>query len=153
MPAPIEIIDALESVIDIFFSGVRHRERAAFILCDNLLEMVCKTKAKQHDHNFNLRCSFYDAVNAPGVSLPNQLKNRIEGYRDTRNNMQHASAAATVDLQYCATAILDALKVIDRCWHNTSNSQLPYWMKVALRVISTLPTKSLHKKQGFQACP
>lgn len=46
MSTPPEIIDALESVLEIYFSGVRHRERAAFILCDNLVEMTCKTKAK-----------------------------------------------------------------------------------------------------------
>ena len=70
MPAPPEIIDSLESIVDIFLSGVRHRERAAFILCDNLVELACKTKAKQNNHNFNMRCNFYDAWNAPGVQLP-----------------------------------------------------------------------------------
>lgn len=136
MPAPPEIIDALESVVDIYFSGVRHRERAAFILCDNLVEVACKMRAKQQDYNFNMRCSFHEAINnAPGVSLPNRLKNRIQGYRDARNNMQHASAAATVDTQYCATAILDVTRVIDRCWLNTSSRQLTPWMQCALRVI------------------
>lgn len=61
MPAPVAITDALESVLDIYFSGVRHRERAAFILCDNLVEMACKTKAQQHDHNFVMRCGFHTA--------------------------------------------------------------------------------------------
>jgi hypothetical protein len=135
VPAPPEIIDALESVVDIYFSGVRHRERAAFILCDNLVEMACKTRAKQHDYKFDMTCNFHDAINASGVSLPNQLKKRIQGYRDTRNNMQHASAAATVDWQYCATAILDAVRVIDRCWSNTSTNYLTTWMKCALRII------------------
>jgi hypothetical protein len=136
MAAPIEIIDALQSILDIFFSGVRHRERAAFILADNLDEMVCKTKAKQHDHNFNMRCTFFDAWNANGVALaPNGLGRRINGYRDTRNNMQHASAASTVDTQHCATVILDTVKVIDHCWHNTSRIQFPTWIKCALRVI------------------
>jgi len=52
MSTPPEIIDTLESVLEIYFSGVRHRERAAFILCDNLVEMTCKTKAKQDDYRF-----------------------------------------------------------------------------------------------------
>jgi hypothetical protein len=47
MSTPPEIIDALESVLEIYFSGVRHRERAAFILRDNLIEMTCKSNAKQ----------------------------------------------------------------------------------------------------------
>lgn len=122
-------------MVDIFFSGVRHRERAAFVLCDNLVEMACKMRARQHDHTFNLRCNFHDAINAPGVSLPSQLKIRVQDYRTTRNNMQHASAAATVDLQYCATAVQDVVRVIDRCWTNTSSRHLPPWMQCALRII------------------
>jgi hypothetical protein len=34
MPPPPEISDALESVVGIYFSSIRHRERAAFILMD-----------------------------------------------------------------------------------------------------------------------
>lgn len=68
MSTPPEIIDALESILEIYFSGVRHRERAAFILCDNLVEMTCKTKAKQHNHRFDMICNFHDACTAPGVS-------------------------------------------------------------------------------------
>lgn len=93
---PPEITDALESILEIYFSGVRHRERAAFILCDNLVEMTCKTKAKQHNHNFNTRCRFHEALDADGVLVVDPLKTRVKGYHDTRNNMQHASAAATV---------------------------------------------------------
>lgn len=136
MPAPQEIIDALESIIGIYFSGVRHRERAAFILCDNLAEMACKTKAVQRNHAFNTRCGFHDAWNAPGVQLPpTGLGGRVQNYRNTRNNMQHASIAATVDQDYCATAILDVVNVIDRCWPNTSARQFLPWMKCALRVV------------------
>jgi hypothetical protein len=136
MPAPPEILDTLESIIGIYFSNVRHRERAAFILCDNLVEMACKTKAVQHNHAFNAHCGFHTAWNAPGVHLPpTGLGGRVHGYRQTRNNMQHASAAATVDAQYCATAILDAVRVIDRCWTNTSTRQFPSWMRCALRIV------------------
>ena len=117
MPAPVAITDSLESVLDIFFSGVRHRERAAFILCDNLVEVACKTKAKQNNHTFDMRCGFHAAWNAPGVTLdPDNLGQRVHDHRDTHNNMQHASAAATVDSGYCATAIADAVKVIQTLW-------------------------------------
>lgn len=58
----------------------------------------------------------------------------MNGYRNTRNNMQHGSAAATVDPTYCATAILTAVEVIDRLWRNTSQ-QLPPWMQISLRVL------------------
>lgn len=120
MAAPVAIADALESVLDIFFSGVRHRERAAFILCDNLVEMACKTKAKQHNHSFNLRCDFHQIIVAPGVSLdPVNLGRRVQDHHDARNNMQHANAAATVDSSYCVTAIADAAEVIETLWPGT----------------------------------
>src|SRR2546423_14696736 len=117
MPAPIAITDALESVLDIYFSGVRHRERAAFILCDNLVEMACKTKAQQHDHNFGMRCGFHAAWNAQGVQLdPRNLGRRVHDSHETRNNLQHGNAAATVDVGFCATAIMDSFEVIRTLW-------------------------------------
>ncbi len=136
MPAPREIIDALESVIGIYFSGIRHRERAAFLLCDEMVEMCCKLRARHHDYLFNMKCGFHAAWNAPGVGIPaNPLGNAIHASRDTRNNMQHASAAATVDAQHCADAIMDAVSVLDHCWSNAATTQLSPWLKCALRVV------------------
>ena len=136
MPAPREIVDALESVLGIYFSDVRHRERAAFILCDELVEMSCKLRAREHNHTFNMRCTFNVAWNAPGVALPPAtLGASIQASRNTRNNMQHSSAAATVDDQHCADAILDAVQVIDHCWPNASVNDLRGWMKCALRIV------------------
>jgi DNA-binding protein len=136
MNAPPRIIDALESIMDIYFSGVRHRERTAFILCDNLIEITCKTRAKEINNKFDMRSEFRNAINAQGVKLQTvQLGSRVIGYRDTRNNMQHSDIAATVDGQYCATAIIDAVKVIDHCWQNTSKKQFSPWMRCALRII------------------
>jgi hypothetical protein len=135
VPTPPEVVDALESVVDIYFSGVRHRERAAFILCDNLVEMACKIKARQYDHSFDMRCNFPAATRAPGLRLTRALRSRIESYRSTRNSMQHASAAATVDAQHCATAIMDAVEVIERCWPNTREQALGSWLRCALRVV------------------
>jgi len=117
MPAPVAITDALESVLDIYFSGVRHRERAAFILCDNLVEMACKTKAQQHDHTFEMRCGFHAAWNAAGVRLdPLSLGQRVQDSHEARNNLQHGNAAATVDVAFCATAIMDSFEVIKTLW-------------------------------------
>jgi hypothetical protein len=98
--------------------------------------MVCKTKALQYNHKFDTKCNFYDAWNAPGVQLPSKtLGANVQYYRNTRNNMQHSSAAATVDEKYCASAILNAVKVVDHCWKNTSRKQLAPWMKSALRIV------------------
>jgi hypothetical protein len=136
VPAPTQIVDGLESVIDIFLSGVRHRERAAFILCDNLVELACKTKARQEDYTFDTSCNFHDAWNAPGVELPERtLGRRIQDFRDVRNRLQHENAAITVDSHYCATAIVTAAQVIDQLWPNTLENNIQYWMQVAIRVI------------------
>lgn len=117
MPVPREIIDSLESVLGIYFSRIRHRERAAFILTDELVEMTCKLRAREANHKFDMKCGFHDAWNAPGVAIATAvLGHSIQASRNTRNNMQHASAAATVDDEHCANAILDAVSVIDHCW-------------------------------------
>jgi hypothetical protein len=150
MPAPREIIDSLESVLGVYFSGVRHRDRAAFILCDELVEMACKLRAREHNYAFNMRCSFHDAWNAPGVTIPAaSLGTAIEATRATRNVMQHASAAATVDDQHCADAILDAIAVIDHCWPSTSTNQFAVWMRIALRVVRLYSSQGvvLHRQK------
>src|SRR5437868_6467549 len=136
MSAPQEIIDALESIIDIYFSGVRQRERAAFILCDNLNETACKTRARQHNLSFDINCEFYLAWNAYGVQLPAaDLGGKINDYHELRKNMQFASPASTVDPQYCATAIIDVIKVIDHCWPETAANQFQPWLLCAMRVV------------------
>jgi hypothetical protein len=133
---PAEIMDAFESILDIFLSDIRHRERAAFILCDNLVEMACKTKAKQKNHHFDTHCGFYDAWNAPGVRLPrNGLGARVHTRRDTRNTMQHASAAVTVDVQSCADAIHDLPAVMKKLWGSRALVNLRLWQRVALRIV------------------
>lgn len=133
MPAPLEIVQSLESVVDIYFSSVRHRERSAFILCDNMVEMACKTKAKQRNPSFNIRGNFHDALT--GAAVPARLCTKLKSYHDTRNNMQHGNAAATVDGVYCATAILTAVKTLDKLWANTSTSQFQLWLRTAHRII------------------
>ena len=119
-----------------FLSDIRHRERAAFILCDNLVEMTCKTKARQHNHTFNTSCGFHDAWNAPGASLaPDDIGRRVQDRRYTHNNIQHENAAITVDAQHCADAILDVVKVIDMCWSQTSMHQFSDRVNCALRIV------------------
>lgn len=136
MPAPREIIDGYESILDVFTSNIRQRERVAFILCDNLVELACKTKAYQRDRQFNRRCNFHDAWNAPGVTLaPNGLGGRVQSRRDTRNTMQHGSAAVTVTLQSCADAILDVRRVIDRLWRNASQQNLTRPYRTVLQIV------------------
>lgn len=136
MPAPRAIIDSFESILGIYFSGIRHRERAAFILVDELVEMACKLRAREHNHLYNMKTNFHDAWNAPGVVIiANPLGNSIQTSHNTRNHMQHSDPAATVDEQHCADSILDAMAVIEHCWPGTCANDLRDWMKVALRVV------------------
>jgi hypothetical protein len=136
MPAPREIVDALESVLGVYFSDIRHRARASFILCDEMVEMACKLRARQANHNFNMSSGFHAAWNAPHVAInPHGLGERIQANRNTRNTLQHQSATATVDDQHCADAILDGVDVIDHCWHESSQNDFRSWMKCALRVV------------------
>lgn len=134
--SPAEIMDAFESILDIFLSDIRHRERTAFILCDNLVEMACKTKAKQRNHNFDTHSGFHAACNAPGVRLPrNGVGRRVQERRDTRNTMQHASAAVTVDVQACAEAILDIPQVMSKLWGQDALINLRLWQQIAIRIL------------------
>ena len=152
MPAPREIIDGYESILDVFISNIRQRERVAFILCDNLVELACKTKAYQRDHQFNRRCNFHDAWNAPGVTLaPNGLGGRVQSRRDTRNTMQHGSAAATVTPENCADAILDVRKVIDRLWQSTIRRNLTASYQLVLRIIELYSSNgNAMQRQAFE---
>jgi hypothetical protein len=136
MPAPQEIIALLESVVGVFLSEVRHRERAAFLLCDVLVEMTCKNRAVEESRQFDTLCGFYTAWNAPGVQLdPGGLGKRVQQRRETRNLMQHQSAAATVEVEQCADAILDAVAVIDHCWSGSSSEDVRLWAACALRIL------------------
>jgi hypothetical protein len=92
-------------------------------------------RAHQHNSGFNSRCNFPDALNAPGLSVPASLLDSIGRKHTMRNTMQHASAAATVDEQYCADTILDAVGLIDHLWPGASTNDLNGWMICALRIV------------------
>lgn len=152
MPAPREIIDGYESILDVFTLNIRQRERVAYILCDNLIELACKSKAHQRNHRFDRSCGFNAAWKAPGVTLaPNGLGGRIQNRRDTRNTMQHGSAAVTVTPENCADAILDVRRVIDRLWQNTIQRNLAMPYKVVLRVVDLYATNgNARQRQSFE---
>ena len=135
MPAPQEIIDGYESILDVFISNIRQRERVVFILCDNLVELACATRARKRNRRFKHH-NFHQAWNAPGVKLPpNGLGGRVQNRRDTRNMMQHGSPAVTVTLKSCADAILDVRKVIDRLWQNTIQNNLTPSYQLVLQIV------------------
>lgn len=152
MSAPAEIIALLESVVGIYFSGVRHRERAAFILCDELVEMACKVRAREQNRRFDTSCSFFEATGAPGVELNVfQLGKMVNQNRQTRNQLQHGSAAATVDDEHCASAIAAAVEVVDHCWPGSSSTAFKPWLVCALRIVKLYSSGGQELlRQGFE---
>lgn len=143
MAAQRDILDALESVVSVYFSDVRHKLRAAFILADELVEMTCKALAVAANPTLG-HIKFHDLLKHPAVNLDAKttaLGATLLRNHDTRNKMQHVNAAFTVDDQHCADAILDTVQTIDHCFPGSSGA-FPDVLKVALRVVR------LHSSQG-----
>jgi hypothetical protein len=149
MPAPRDIVDGLECVVSIYFSEVRHRLRASFILTDELVEMCCKALAIAHTPTLG-HIKFLDLLKHPAVDLnpkTTALGAVLWRSHDTRNKMQHGNAAFTVDEQHCADAILDGVDAIDHCFAGAS-SFLPEGLKIALRVLRLHSTKGNASLRG-----
>jgi len=136
MAAARHIVDALESVLSLYFSNCRHKERAAFILCDELVEVTCREKIKQSVRNLGWM-QFRNLLSHPAIGLdiraPGLGKSVFDCHK-TRNDMQHNNPAATVDGQHCADAIVDAVDVIEHCFPG-AKAALPDKLKVTLRVV------------------
>jgi hypothetical protein len=137
--APRDIVDALESVISVYFSGCRHNLRSAFILCDGLIELTCKAKAESSGWH-PVQINFTPLLKLAQVALDPAtvpLGKRCEDSHKVRNKMHHVNAAATVDARRCADAITDAVACIDHCFPNASNDFADA-LKIALRVVRLL---------------
>jgi hypothetical protein len=136
MAAPRHIVDALESVLSLYFSNCRHKERAAFILCDELVEVTCREKVKLRHRNLG-RIDFHSLVTHQevgfNVNTPGLGKCILDSHT-IRNDMQHNNPAATVDSQHCADTIVDAMEVIEHCFPGAKIA-LPDKIKVTLRVL------------------
>jgi hypothetical protein len=142
MPAPRQVKDALECVLSVFFSSARHNLRAAFILCDELVEITCRERAKRTQPNLG-RLNFPALLRFPAVALDpkvNALGVSLLANHETRNAMQHVSSAITVDSQHCADAILDAVEAIEHCFGG-SKAALPGVLLTALRGVQLLSSQ------------
>ncbi|RSK49394.1 hypothetical protein [Hymenobacter rigui] len=137
---PPDILDALESIVEIFCSAIRHKERAAYVLCDNLVEVACKAKAREHNHRTNLEVGFHAVLTLPGVVLDAALQGRLQGYRNNRNNIQHVGAGLTVDAQHCADAIMDAVDTLNQLWPGTPVHQSRALFAISLRIVKLYST-------------
>jgi hypothetical protein len=136
MAAPRHIVDALESVLSLYFSNCRHKERAAFILCDELVEVTCREKVRLRHRTLG-RMDFHALLTHRevgfDVTIPGLGKSVYDCHK-TRNDMQHNNPAATVDGQHCADAIIDAVEVVEHCFPG-AKAALPDKLKVTLRVV------------------
>jgi hypothetical protein len=122
--APRDIVDLLECVLSIYFSGVRHNLRAAFILCDETVEVTLRAKIKEEIRNPG-QLSFYDLLSHTETSMNPRshfLGKRLFVTHQTRNDMQHNSPAAAVDVQHCADATADAVECIEHCFPGAMNA-------------------------------
>ncbi|MBE0656240.1 MAG: hypothetical protein IH602_01040 [Bryobacteraceae bacterium] len=135
MPAPRHLVDTLESVLSLYFSNCRHKERAAFILCDEFVEVTCREKVKLRHRNLG-RLNFHDLLRHAEVGLDTAtgLGQPVFACHNTRNDIQHNNPAATVDGQHCADAIMDAVEVLEHCFPGAKEA-LPEKLKITLRVM------------------
>jgi hypothetical protein len=134
--APRDIVDALECVVSVYFSGVRHNLRAGFILCDGLVELTCKAKAESAGWQ-PAHINFAPLLKLAQVGLDPAnvaLGKKCEDSHKVRNKMHHVNAAATVDARRCADAILDAVDCINHCFPNAS-SDFNDALNIALRLV------------------
>lgn len=146
MSAPRDIVDALESLVSIYFSDVRHKHRAAFILTDELAEMTCKAKARALHPTLG-RITVVPLLKLTVVGLDpayGGLGAILDSKHNTRNQLQHVNAALSVDDQHCADAILDIVQTIDHCFPGSS-AAFPDALRVELRVVR------LHSTNGNPA--
>ena len=141
MAAPRDIVDSLECVLSVYFSGVRHNHRAAFILCDELVEVTPRAKIKEKVFNPG-QLNFHQLLRHAETLLDphsQPLGKRLQATHKTRNDMQHNNAAAAVDVQHCADAICDAVECIEHCFSG-ARKDLPDRLKIALRVVRIYST-------------
>lgn len=152
MAAPRPIIDALDCVMSLFFSSARHNLRAAFIMCDELVEITCRERVKQKIPTLK-RMDLWHLLHEVSLCKPDTpLGTSLLASRTTRNDMQHANAAATVDVQHCADAILDAVRAIEHCFPG-STAKFPDMLTVSLRIARLFATGAdpVHRSSFIQA--
>lgn len=136
MHAPNEVLDLLESILGIFFYDIRYKERSVYILCDNLVELSCKTKIKHINFKEDIKgMSFYSALRK--VQIGEKLRDRLLIRRNIRSDMQHQLAGITIDKQQCADAVLDLVSLLNHrnLWGKWALDPAPPWVFCGLRIV------------------
>jgi hypothetical protein len=109
--------------------------------------MTCNVKAKAANPQLG-RPNFHALLSNPAVMLDpaiTDLGHAVQSSHNTRNDMQHNNAAATVDDPHCADVILDAVKVIDHCYPSASKD-FSEGIKILLRLVGLHATNGSKSK-------
>ncbi|MGA8265721.1 MAG: hypothetical protein WB779_14855 [Ignavibacteriaceae bacterium] len=141
MYVPKEIVDFLESILGIYLSDIRHKERSAFILVDNLIEISCKTRIVERGGEDKRRV-YYETLS--DAKIPLKLRQKLIRRHKIRNDMQHIKLCITVDNQDCACAAMDLIRVIKKLWGKYSLDNVPDWVSCALRITELYSNSSNH---------
>jgi hypothetical protein len=144
MLAPKEILDFIESIISIFLYEIRQKERAVFILVDNLVELSCKARIRERGKLITSQKELKNFLKLANVG--GDLKRRLLSRRKERNTMQHDLVAVTVSNEHCADAILDLQRLIKKLWGKYAFDGVEEWVNCAFRVIK-LYSRSTSKKK------
>lgn len=149
MHAPKEITDYLEPIISIYLSDFRHKERSAFILCDNLIELSCKLRIKERNpaDNNNRNRDFPGAV--VDAKIPKKFMEALLKRHRIRNDMQHEKMGVAIDPQDCACDILNVVKVIKKLWGKYALDSASDWVICALRIVELYSNSSNMSKKSL----
>lgn len=145
MHAPSGIIGYLESILGIFLSDIRHKERSTYILCDNSIEICCKARIKERNPVDTKQRNFPDSIK--DSKLPAKLIAELSGRHKIRNDMQHEKLGITVDIHECADSILGLIKVINKLWGKYALNMAPEWVGCALKIVALYSTSSDSSKR------
>ncbi len=140
MRAPTEIIDLLESILGIYFYDIRHKNRSAFILVDNLVEITIKVRLVQLNPAFNVKIDF--PVLLDQLKISTRLKGKLLKNHTLRNEFQHKSPILTIDDEKCADSIILLVDLIKKIWGKNSLMDIPGRVECGLRLVK------LHSSAG-----
>ena len=124
-------------------SDIRHKERSAFILADNLVEISCKTRIVERNGEWKGE-NFYEILKE--AKIPKKVREKLIRRRKIRNDMQHIKLSITVDNQDCACAIKDILLVIKKLWGKYALDNLPDWVVCGTKIVELYSDSSNHSK-------
>lgn len=136
MPCPGHIIDSLECVLTVFFSNARHNLRAAYILCDSLVETSCREKIKVTAPNPGRQSYHWHLAHATVGLDPTHspLGGRLTACHTIRNDLQHNTPSLMPDNEHCADAIKNLVECIEHCFPG-SIAAFPDKIRVLLRIL------------------